>query len=202
MGKELRCTARHAGQTALGKAMLETDDLRFHGEFDVTILRRDIRNVSVRHGVLAVAHPGGVLELDLGRPAQTWAEQLLNPPSRLDKLGIRGGMRVRLQGDLPADFVAELGTSGAQVLQAEGPADLAFLRVVDLPDLQALEGLRQAIAPDGGIWAVWTKGRKALGESHVRQAALQAGLVDVKVCRFDDALSALKLVIRRADRAR
>jgi hypothetical protein len=49
---------------------------------------------------------------------------------------------------------------------------------------------------------VWVKGRKELNENHVREAALDAGLVDVKVARFSETHSALKLVVPRARRGK
>jgi hypothetical protein len=52
----------------------------------------------------------------------------------------------------------------------------------------------------GALWAVWAKGRKELNENHVREAALDAGLVDVKVARFSATHSALKLVVPKAKR--
>jgi hypothetical protein len=58
------------------------------------------------------------------------------------------------------------------------------------------------IQPDGAIWAVWRKARKELTENHVREAALAAGLVDVKVARFSETHSALKLVVPKARRRR
>ena len=69
-----------------------------------------------------------------------------------------------------------------------------------------LAALRGGLAETGAIWVVWTKGRKALTEDHVRRAALAQGLVDVKVMAFSDELSGLKLVIpvamRRASATR
>jgi hypothetical protein len=41
-----------------------------------------------------------------------------------------------------------------------------------------------------------------LNENHVREAALDAGLVDVKVARFSATHSALKLVVPKAKRGR
>ena len=71
-----------------------------------------------------------------------------------------------------------------------------------LADLDRLTTYREAIAEDGAIWVVWIKGQKSLTETHVRDAAKAQGLVDVKVMSFSDQLSALKLVIPRAQRTR
>jgi len=47
---------------------------------------------------------------------------------------------------------------------------------------------------------VWPKGSPAVNENDVRDAALGAGLVDVKVVSFSPTRSALKLVFRLRDR--
>ena|GEM_PF-6467788 len=49
---------------------------------------------------------------------------------------------------------------------------------------------------------MWPKGRRAFNEHHVREAALDAGLVDVKIARFSETHSALKLVVPKAKRVR
>ena len=61
--------------------------------------------------------------------------------------------------------------------------------------LARLRALREHIKPEGGIWVVWTKGRKEFREDDIRAAGPGAGLVDVKVVAFSETLSALKLVI-------
>ena len=72
----------------------------------------------------------------------------------------------------------------------------------ELADLARLPSLIGWIEPAGAVWAVWPKGRKDLNENHVREAALDAGLVDVKVVRFSATHSGLKLVIPKAKRGR
>jgi hypothetical protein len=72
--------------------------------------------------------------------------------------------------------------------------------VDEAADLGRLPALTDWIFPAGALWAVWRKGRKELNEHHVREAALDAGLVDVKVARFSDTHSALKLVVPKARR--
>jgi hypothetical protein len=57
-----------------------------------------------------------------------------------------------------------------------------------------------AIAPDGGIWAVYPRGRKDLSEDTIRSAARGMGRVDIKIVRVSDTHGAVKLVIPKADR--
>jgi hypothetical protein len=66
--------------------------------------------------------------------------------------------------------------------------------------LAELSGLSARIRPAGMLWVAWP--RKATGhdsamtENLIRDAALEIGLVDVKVAALDDAWSGLKLVWR------
>jgi len=65
--------------------------------------------------------------------------------------------------------------------------------------------LKRALAQDGALWVSWPKQASAvatdLTEDVVRQVALAAGLVDVKVCAIDAVWSGLKLVRRLKDRS-
>ena len=121
---------------------------------------------------------------------------------RIDKLGVKPGSRVSVLGVADQAFVAELTARGADVRvdRRRVGADLVFFGVDDTRALPRLRAHRQFIAPDGAIWAVWPKGSKAINENDVRDAALEAGLVDVKVVSFSPTHSALKLVIRVRDR--
>lgn len=62
------------------------------------------------------------------------------------------------------------------------------------------ESCGSASKPNGAVWAVFRKGRKDFNENDVLRLGLESGLVDVKVVRFSDTHTALKFVIRKADR--
>jgi hypothetical protein len=120
------------------------------------------------------------------------------------KLGLKPGMRVAV---LHADDGWELPLEGAPEVTwvDEGPAGLvlAFYRTA-ADYLAELDGLGERIRPDGMIWAAWP--RKAAGhvsdldENVIRNAALDRGLVDVKVAAVSTDWSGLKLVWRLANR--
>ena len=122
--------------------------------------------------------------------------------ARIDKLGVRPGARVAVLGVADRAFVAELADRGADVVvdRRRVGSDLVFYGVEDRRALSRLPTHRRFIASDGAVWLVWPKGSKAVNENDVREAALAAGLVDVKVVAFSATHSALKLVIRLRDR--
>src|SRR5262249_50135915 len=98
MGQELACKARFEGKTSAGKAHLETDYVLFRGDFRVKIMFRDIKSVEPRDGWLEIVSGDASLGLHLGAASGKWAQKILHPPSRIDKLGVKPGMRVSIVG--------------------------------------------------------------------------------------------------------
>jgi hypothetical protein len=122
--------------------------------------------------------------------------------SRLDKLGVKPGMRVALVDLEDAAFRRELAARTEDV--AEGRprknSDMILFAVDGPAPLARLATLRRAIRSDGMIWVVWPKGQAHIKEDMIRAAAIAQGLVDVKVMAFTETLSGLKLVIPLARR--
>lgn len=118
--------------------------------------------------------------------------------SRLDKLG----MRVALLGVAERDFLSELKQRTADIATARAgkDTDLIFLGVESAAPLRRLATLQRSIRRAGAIWVLWPKGQKHIGENMIRAAAIEHGLVDVKVVAFSERLSGLKLVIPLARR--
>ena len=120
--------------------------------------------------------------------------------SVVEKLGVEPGLKVVLLGGFDPGFHGDVAEAlAARPLARAGKGcDLVFVRLARPGDEARLARLVPAIAPAGAVWAVYAKGRRDLSEDSVRAAAIRAGLVDVKVVRFSDTLSALKLVIPKA----
>jgi len=201
MGLEARCEVRVGRERAECRALLETDELIVRGDVRARVPFRSIREIAVRGGVLRVTHEGGTLALALGDAAAKWAERLKNPKSVLDKLGVKPGHRVVVLGAPDATLAKSLGVRGAIVAprMAKG-VDVVFLGATTHAALSRLATLERSIARNGAVWVLWKKGVPTLGEDHVRTAGKRAGLVDVKIVRYSDALSALKFVIPLARR--
>lgn len=191
MGQEILCQARFGGKTSPGKAMLETDYVLFRGDFRVKIAFREMKSVAPREGWLEIASPAGPLALKLGAAAEKWAHKILHPPSRLEKLGIKCGMRVSVinveDGALAAEIAAcgaETGASGEVILY--GASKKAALG--------RLKTLARAGAP---VWVIYPKGVAEIREADVIAAIRAAGLVDVKVASFSPTHTALKAAVRK-----
>jgi hypothetical protein len=202
MGQEARCEARVLGRWQQGLARLEEKEIVFRGETRVRAPLDLLQAVRVKDGVLSFRFGGEELALRLGAQADKWAQRILHPPSRLDKLGVKPGQRVCVIGLDDAAFLKELTLRGAVVTgnrTVEG-ADLVFFFCPARARLDRLPAMARAIDPTGAIWVLWPKGGKDMREQDVRDVMCGPGLVDVKVVSFSDTLSGLKLMIRRERR--
>lgn len=199
VGQESVCTAERAGRRVAGRALLETDELLFRGDgLRLAIPYASITAVRAEGGTLVVEHGGETSTFELGAKAAKWADQIRNPKSVIDKLGVKPGQRVALHQVEADGFAADLEARGAQLVDDD--ADHLFVAVETHEDLAGLPALVPLIARDGAVWTLRRKGRKDLTEGDVRAAGKAAGLVDVKVVRFSDTHTAEKFVIPVADR--
>lgn len=197
MGAEAKCTATLSGKKAVGKALLETDELIFRGE-DVLlkIPYKSVSSIDVKDGVLHIAWLSGVASFELGATAVKWADRIRNPPSRIDKLDVKPGQLVLFVGIRDATLREEIETRGATVL-ARGfePVDAIFVAANERDDLRRLATVQKFLKRDGAIWIIRPKGSPHISERDVMSAGKGVGLVDVKVVRFSETHTAEKFVI-------
>lgn len=117
---------------------------------------------------------------------------------RLDKLGVKPGMRVALVGLDDAAFEAELRDRTHDVTHGEPlpDTDIVILAADSHEALGRLPALRERLVPNGAIWVVSRKGKLAtIRDVDVIAAAKAAALVDNKVASFDGTRTSLRLVI-------
>jgi len=200
MGQELECKLRYQKRTLAGRAYLETDYLLFRGDERLKVPFRGLKDVKAASGVLRLDFAGGPAEFELGAAAERWANKILHPPSRLDKLGVKDGLTVRLVGEFDAGFRKELTGCGAA--EAAGKADLVFFAAGKVADLGRVRKLAKGLKPDGGLWVIYPKGVPAIREIEVLEAGRAAGLKDTKVASFSETHTGLKFVIPVAKRGK
>src|SRR5262245_53371494 len=116
MGREVECTARIGGKSARGKALLETKELIFRGDLRLKIPFAAIKEVKAAGGALTVRWSEGEAAFALGAEAEAWAAKIKNPPGRLDKLGVKPGLRLAVVGPLEPAFLDEARGRGADVV--------------------------------------------------------------------------------------
>ena len=198
MGAEAICTATFKGQSSSGKARLETDVLQFRGDgLKLSIPFKRIEKIGSCKGVLSVTFGGGTALFDLGAASTKWADKIKNPPSRLQKIGVKADWRASAIGVDDDGFLAELqnGVSYLSIGRIAKESNAIFYGVTKAVQLARLDKLKSSLTPDGALWIIRPKGRPEISERAVMDAGKAAGLVDVKVVRFSATHTAEKFVI-------
>jgi hypothetical protein len=184
-----------------GKLLWEPPKLIFRGAYRGIYQGHALKNLRTE-GADLVLSDGTRFTLEPGQ-ADKWLHAIQNPPTRLDKLGVKPGMTVVVDGVEDEEFLAELSTrvEPLDADEADG-VDILFLAADDLADLDRLEDLMWTLADKGAIWIVSQKGKGApLKDTDVLGAARGFGLSDTKVCAFSKSHTALRFVKGKAPKA-
>ena len=202
MGNEAVCTLRSEGKTFSGKALLETSEIVFRGDTRLKLPFSSIKSVLAKNGALHIRTADVLFVFDLGLQAEKWRNKIANPKSLIEKLGVKPGESVRLEGKFPEDFIASLKKHGASLAtQAKPkPAPWIFFAAESSGDLRRVPAIAKSMRGVAALWIVYPKGQKAITESDVRSAGLKAAFTDVKVASFSPTHTALKFVIPKSKR--
>lgn len=201
MGLEAYCTVRFEDQVSAGKAMLETSELLFQGDFRLKIPFADVRSFQAARGQLEVVFSEGTAIFELGRRAEQWALKIRYPSPLLDKLGVKPDSRVSVLGIADEGFWHDVTARTRDVArEARADADVVLFSAENKEALAGIEPLIPSIKRSGAIWVVYPKGKQHVTEGDVMAAGKEAGLVDVKIASFSATHSALKFVIPVAKR--
>jgi hypothetical protein len=202
MGRELICNIRSGGRTASGKALLETSEVIFRGDFRLKIPFASLKSITARNGQLHLEWTGGAAVFELGEQAEKWAHKILHPKSTAEKLGIKPGMVISAVGIFDDSFVKDLRSQAKRLSESKplSNSDLIFFGAAKSGDLARVRKLIPPLSGSGALWIVYPKGRQDITELRVLNAGRAAGLVDVKVVSFSATHTALKFVRPKAKR--
>jgi hypothetical protein len=194
MGKEAEVQAIFADGPDQGRLQYEAPKLVFRGGQRRVFEGEALKGLRTEAGDLVLADGS---RFTLGeKPAASWAAAILTPKGRLEKIGVKPGMRVAVQGVEDADLARELAGAGA--IEADDQLDLLFYAADSPAELAAIEGLIPLLAERGALWIVSRKGKAAtVKDIEVMAAAKAFGLVDNKVVGFSETHTALRFVRRR-----
>lgn len=202
MGNEAHCKVRFGKQESEGKALLETSELLFRGDFRLKIPFSSITSIKAANGELRVQTPDGSAVFFLGPLAEKWCDKILHPKSRLEKLGVKAGAKVSLLGKFDAEFLTELGalTKAFSKNKVTADSELIFFAADSKQDLTALSKISKSLKGAAALWIVYPKDQKHITENDVLASGRKTGLKDVKVVGFSPTLTALKFVIPLSSR--
>src|SRR5947199_1872558 len=108
MGNEATCKVHFDRQQSEGKALLETSEILFRGDFRLKIPFSTIKSAKVVDGELRLQIAEGLAVFHLGSAAEKWCDKILHPKSRIEKLGVKPGARVSCLGEFEPEFLREV----------------------------------------------------------------------------------------------
>lgn len=201
MGQERESTLRLGRRRIEGEALLETAEILFRpvdGSKRLKFAFADIvKSVKALDGELRFHTEEGPAVLELGPAAEKWAEKILHPKSRAEKLGVKSEMQIVTIGAFDKDFQRELGAISKNISEgkiADG-AELIFVAMESAKDLSGVGKIAKSVKGAAGLWMVYPKGKREITETDVIRAGRKAGLKDVKVVGFSPTHTALKFVL-------
>ncbi|HEY0646514.1 DUF3052 domain-containing protein [Phenylobacterium sp.] len=196
MGKDAQVAARFADGPDEGRLQYEPPKLLFRGARRRVFEGEALKGVRAEGGDLVLADGSrfALGEVQAGR----WAQAINNPKGRLDKLGVKPGMRVAVLGVDDDALAGELAAREAVVVHDFADLDLFFYAADSVHELARIDELIPALAEKGALWIVSKKGKAAtVKDVEVMAAAKSFGLVDNKVAGFSETLTALRFVRRK-----
>jgi hypothetical protein len=202
MGSDVKCRVRFGKQESEGKALLETSEIIFRGDFRLKIPFATILSAKVVDDELQLQTAEGMAIFELGAVTATkWREKILHPKTRIEKLGIKPGTRVSLIGFEKKDeeFVKEIQKAKALMTPAGNTlpknSDSIFLRIDSKKQLGQVAKIAEQLCGATALWVIYPKRRQDITEGDVFAAGHQAALTDLKVVGFSSTHTALKFVI-------
>ena len=202
MGQELMCRVTCGKQSGQGKALFETNEILFRGEFRLKIPLKSIIKTEARAGTLLLTFPGGTAAFELGSYAEKWCTKIKNPRTLMDKLGVKSHLRVNLEGTFDEEFLKQL-EARSPVRASNGAdinTDIVFFAAAAQAALRKLPSLQARIKSKGAIWVIYPKGRKEITGIGVIRAGREAGLVDVKTASISATHTGMKMMVPLAKR--
>ena len=200
MGAEVKCRVHFGGQTSEGKALLETNEIIFRGDFRLKIVLKEIKKLKASKDELRILFPKGEAIFVLGAQTAKWEQQILHPKSVIEKIGVRNGAKAIVIGVSERDFLKNLGKVASISDRLGRDCEVIFFGAEAVEDLKRVPALVKAMASDGALWIVYPKGVQVIREMDVLMAGRKAGLKDIKVVGFSETHTALKFVIPVSER--
>jgi hypothetical protein len=195
MGKDAQVQVTAPDGEDAGRLQYEPPKLLFRGRERRVYQGEALKGVRAEGEDLVL--PDGVRFRLGAKAAASWADAILNPKGRLDKLGVKAALRVGVANLPDPAFAVEL-TDRIGATADGDDLDILFYGADSLAELAATSDLLPRLAERGAIWLVSRKGAQAgVKDVDVFGVLRPMGLVDTKVCGFSYTHTALRFVRRR-----
>lgn len=197
MGLEATVKATHKTLEAIGKLHVDSTTLGFTSkELKWSVTLSPAITASAKAGILTVKNGRDKATFEIGESAERWVDKILNPPSRMTKLGVKANMKYWAEGGFDTDFFNELEQQSAVAVRDTEQCDIGFWRVENKRQLSKLEGIKNKLKPKVNIWIVWPKGSSTITQGDVMSATAELGMGPSKTAAFDANHSSMRFATR------
>src|SRR5712664_3512331 len=155
---------RWGKQESEGKALLETSEILFRGDFRLKIAFATIKSAKAVDGELRLQTAEGLAVFHLGATAEKWRDKILHPKSRIEKLGVKPGAKVSLLGDFDAGFLAEIGklTESVSKNKFAPDSEWIFFSADSKENLGAVPKIFRSMKGAAALWIVYPRAKSTL----------------------------------------
>ena len=197
MGLEAKVVARQGQNVVEGRLFLDSRALSFRSkELKWSVDLGPKVQADVARGQLTVREGRKKIIFEIGEKAQRWADKILNPPSRMTKLGVKAEQKCWLSKGFNKEFRDELKQQGASITRQPDACDLAFCFIADRTRLDQLEEVVNQLSVGTNVWVVWPKGVTGISRSEVMEEARSLGMGPSKTASFDDEHSSMRYAVK------
>lgn len=197
MGLEAKVKATHKTVESMGKLHVDSTALVFSSkELKWSVSLSSAISATAADGILTVKNGRDKIVFEVGETADRWIEKILNPPSRMKKLGVKAGMRYWIEGGFDRDFIRELEELEAISVRSADQCDIAFWYVDSKNKLNKLETIQSKLKQKVNLWIMWPKGVTSITQTDVMTAANECGMGPSKTAAFDTAVSSMRFAKR------
>ena len=199
MGLEIKCDALHNGEPFTGKLYVDSEQLKYSGPGISWFLALSAPfRCAVEGEFLHIVVGATKLRFHIGPDVSKWEKKILHPPTLGDKLGLKPGTRVWLDGTFPPALKSSLELKECVECKKTVDANLAFLILDHKKQLPKIRKLKDRLSPHTPIWILYPKGIDEIKESDVMNEAALCGLGPSKIASFDDRLTAMRYGVKRS----
>src|SRR5579863_626165 len=145
MGAEIKCRVIFGGQTSEGKALLETNEIIFRGDFRLKIALKEIKKLKASKDELRILFPKGEVIFVLGAHNAKWAQQILHPKSVIEKIGVRNGAKAVVLHVSDKDFLKKLGAVATISDRVDRACEVIFFGAEAAEELKRVPTLVKAM---------------------------------------------------------
>ncbi len=192
MGLEAKTTAVKGQVSATGRLHVDSKQIAFTSkDLKWSLDLGPAVKTKSTNGQLVVWKGQDKITFDVEK-VDRWIDKIMNPPSLLEKLGVKPEMKCWLSSGFSRTFRQQLKDGAASITRKIENCDLAFLFLNDREQFGLMMETCEQLPEKINIWVVYPKGVQQITQGDVMSQMKKIGFGPGKTAAFDDQLSSMR----------